>query len=194
MNITAKRPDETVAVLQADFINCWIPLQQTTMAAPAASVAFAAIPQTFRALTFVIQARTDRASTVDAVYWQANGDAGQVYSHHNVYGNNNVAGGVSAILAANGAVVGYCDAANSVAGAYGGCQVIFPNYRSTTIVKQAWGHGGNVGTPSAATIYSAHHNSMWTPAVIAAITSLIFYPIFGPNFVAGSIFAMYGIL
>ena len=49
-NITAPRPDETVAILQADFINCWIPLQQTMLAAPAASVAFAAIPQTFRHL------------------------------------------------------------------------------------------------------------------------------------------------
>lgn len=193
-NITARRPDETVAILQADFINCWIPLQQTTLAAPAASVSFAAIPQTFRALAFTIQARTDRASTADTVYWQANGDAGQNYSNHNVYGNNNAAAASSAIAAANGAVIGLCDAANSVAGAYGGCQAIFPNYRSTTLVKQAWGYGGNVGTPSAATMFAAHYNSVWHPAVIAAITSLVFYPVVGPNFVAGSIFAMYGIL
>jgi len=194
MNITASRPDETVAILQADFINCWVPVVQYTLAAPAASVAFAALPQTFRDLAFVIQARTTRVSTVDSIYWQANGDGGQVYSYHNVYGNNNAAAGVSAILAANGAVVGYCDAANSIAGAYGGSQVIFPNYRSTTILKQAWGYGGNIGTPSSATIYAGHFDSMWTPAVIAAITSLIFFPVVGPNFAAGSIFALYGIL
>lgn len=169
-------------------------MQQQTLAAPAVSVSFAAIPQIFRHLAFAIQARTDRNDTVDAIYWQANGDAGQNYSHHNIYGNNNAAAAVSAISAANGAVIGYCDAALSLAGAYGGCQAVFPNYRSTAIVKQAWGQGGNVGTPSAATLYAAHFNSMWHPAAIAGIVSLIFFPVFGPNFVAGSIFAMYGIL
>lgn len=194
MNITAPRPDETVAILQSDFINCWIPLQQTTLGGAAASVSFAAIPQTFRALAFVIQARTTRASTFDTIYWQANGDAGQNYSHHNVYGLNNAAAASSAIGAANGAVIGVCDGANSLAGAYGGAQVIFPNYRNPDVVKQAWGHGGNVGTPSAATMFAAHYNSVWHPAAIAAITSLVFYPLIGPNFAAGSIFAMYGIL
>lgn len=194
MNITAPRPDETVAILQADFINCWIPLQQTILAAPAASVAFAAIPQIFRSLAFVIQARTDRASTVDTIYWQANGDAGQNYSHHNVYGNNNLAAASSAIGAANGALIAVCDGASSLAGAYGGCQATFPNYRSTTHVKQAWSQGGNVGTPTAATVYAIQYNSIWHPAVIVGITSLVFFPVIGPNFVAGSIFAMYGIL
>lgn len=194
MNITAPRPDETVAILQADFVNCWIPLQQTILAAPAVSVSFSSIPQIFRSLAFVIQARTDRASTVDTIYWQANGDAGQNYSHHNIYGLNNAAAASSAIAAANGALVGVCDGANSLAGGFGGAQVIFPNYRSTTYVKQAWSQGGNVGTPSAATVYAIQYNSIWHPAVIAAITSLVFFPVVGPNFVAGSIFAMYGVL
>lgn len=164
---------------------------ETVLTAPAASVTFASLPQNFRSLLFTTQVRTDKVATNDIVLWRANADAGANYDYVNAFGIAGAAGSGNAIAATSG-FFAYCDAANSRAACFGGSLAIFPNYRSNTMEKQSWNIGGNVGVPTAGTIVCIFDNSHWRST--AAITQIDLFPSTGPNFVAGSVFQLYGIL
>lgn len=191
MNITALRPDETIAILQADFVNCWIPIAQVTLAAPAASVTFASIPQNFRTLVSVTLARTDRNANSDVANWQANGDGGANYDYVAVYGNNSLAGS-AAVVAQTSCQDSAIEGNTSRANCFGGGLTFWPNYRSATAEKESINVSGIESVPSAASMWVWLRVGHWRST--AAITSLTFLPNIGPNFVAGSIFQLYGIL
>lgn len=181
----------TAIPLSSGSTLAWCLISETVLTASVASVTLSNIPQNFRSLVLIANARTDRVSTSDVIYWQANADAGANYDLVDIYGNTAAASSTNGIGTAFGRIV-VCDAASSRANCFGGALAIFPNYRDTTLEKQSWSIGGNTGTPSAATIFMEVCKSCWRSTV--AISSLTLFPQTGPNFVAKSIFQLYGVL
>lgn len=191
---TGKRPDQIVNILRESFINCWIPIAQTTLAAPAASVTFSSIPQTFRMIVLFTSLRTDSATTGEAILWRANGDANANYDrvYHGVvnaaFSAGNNIGSTSGYLAE-------AEGNNSRANSFAPGFTFFFNYNSTTQEKYSLSPISTAfGTPAAATVVSYNFASRWKISPIAAITSITVLPSAGPNLVAGSAAYLYGIL
>jgi len=160
------------------------------LAAPAASVTFASIPQIFRHLVLFINARTNAVATADNISLRFNADAGNNYDYVILFGNNALAGSVNVIAAAQAATM-VIDAANSRASCFGGGVAFIYNYANANIEKDLNSLSGNSGTPTGATKYVQVYTSHWRN--VAAITSILVFPNVGPNFVANSVFQLYGI-
>ena len=191
---TQVRNSELVDLLRADFVNCWIPVRQAVLAAPAAAVTFANLPQNYRALALFTQARTDRPAEIDNLNWRANGDAGARYDRSWIqrYGAALTSGEARAATQAYG---GLAEAANSRANCFAPTIIFWPDYSRSDREHYSLSFSCIVGDLSAdGDLGLTFRGSHWRPAVLAAITSLTLRPETGPNFVAGSRFALYGIL
>jgi len=164
------------------------------LAAPAASVTFANLPQIYRTLVLLMQVRTDAVAEADVTLWRANGDAGANYDY--VYGRLSADGtqGSTGATASIQGLIGYTEAANSRASNFSPCVAYFPGYALATQEKWcATSIHTKMGDVSAlADLAVGIASSRWRST--AAITSLTIFPSTGPNFVAGSRFALYGIL
>ena len=190
MNQSANRPDELIAILRGDFPLGLVPIAQTTLAAPVASVTFAGVPQNFRTLMLISLPRTDRVAVGDFILLQFNGDAGVNYNRETLRGQNVAASALNA-MAITGIQIGYIEGANALANAFSSVIAFIPNYRSgarKTVISLATVFGSGI----AADAVIEANGGQWSG--IAAITSITLSPAFGPNFVAGSVFQLYGIL
>ena len=164
---------------------------QTTLTGSVASVTFDLTDyQQFRHLLLVANVRADRVSTNDAIKGQFNGDSGNNYDY-SFFGTINATfqGGNS--IAATDLLLGDMECANSLANSFSESIVLFSNYTNTSIYKFCLSITGNFGTPAAATTRARVFMSQWRST--NAVTSLLLFPNVGPNFVANSIFALYGI-
>ena len=79
------RNAEQASLLSADFINCWIPLEQVVLEESVEEVVFYDISQDFRSLMLIVQCRTDNADEEDEFRLQFNADAGANYDWLNVW-------------------------------------------------------------------------------------------------------------
>lgn len=168
----------------------WNPIAETILGAPAATVTFAAIPGTYRNLGLFIYARTDNAAISDSIEMRCNADAGNNYawsSERFTTGGDAHAGAVLGAVAS--AQIARADAATGRANSFGGTLVYFWRYASTTTLKQMRSDGG--GMHNWAAQVGGQHLAGWDST--AAITSITLLPTAGANFVAGSIFTLYGI-
>lgn len=170
----------------------WSLIAETVLTQSAASITFATIPQTYRHLILLSSARTDRVLTVDNISVRFNADAGNNYDKQEVYGNNAAVGGGTASLGVTAIPAAVCDAANSRANSFGGGHIFILNYTNTNFEKDIYGISGNEGTPTSATMFAMLRYGHWRSQ--AAITSITILPGTGPNFVANSIFQLYGVL
>lgn len=170
----------------------WELIAETLLGAPAASVTFAAIPQTYRVLALVSDVRTDAVAEVDSFFWRANADAGNNYDVAGFYASPAFHGhwGARATPAPR---AGIAEAVNSRANCFGPNIAFWLDYSSATAEKHCLAPGmGTAGDRSAdADLYFQDAASWWRN--IAAITQLVFAPDVGPNFVAGSRFTLYGV-
>lgn len=177
------------ATWAAGAAGAWNLIAETILGAPAATVTFAAIPGTYRALIILGLARTDRVSEAGGLGMRANADAGANYDWSRL-----VDGAPAAAVAATEARVARVEAANSNANGFGLFQTYFYGYALTTIYKR-WAtvsHGQFGDMSGTADLQLNHYNCQWRNT--AAITSLTLLPTLGgANIATGSRFALYGI-
>ena len=189
-----RRNAELVDLLSADFVNCWMPIEQVVLNETFASVTFEDIPQIFRSLVLLGQIRSDRVAELDGLIARFNGDDGDNYSYAEValYCNDeihtNCARHTSRIRA------GQCDAANSIDDTYAPFHWNLSGYLRTDRTK--WlkalqsGPVGNLSTGADMRIVS--NRGFWE--TLEPITSITVFPEIGPNLVPGCILELYGVL
>ena len=163
-------------------------ISETILSASAASVTFSNIPQGFRHLMILAQARSDQAAEIDTLICRFNGDTGSNYDYSQIQN-----GVYSATRPATFVTCGFTEAANSRAAAYSLTQVVISAYSRAGIDKYSSGYGGCFGNLSAdadlfyLTVYGHWRNTNVITSVTLSLTP-------GPNFVSGSRFQLYGIL
>jgi hypothetical protein len=167
-----------------------VKIAETVLGASATSVTFSSIPAGFRHLELIWQVRTDVAAVGDFMVMQFNGDTAANYNWHQLIGNNNTAGDnttpAATELRASQAVGG-----NGAPGQAGIGRLTIPNYAGTTFYKSFVSVNQAINTGGAANFWIVTHAGTWSSA--AALNAILLKPATGPNFVAGSVFSLYGL-
>lgn len=165
---------------------------QTTLAGSVASVTFDLTDyQQFRHLLLIVNARSDRASANDTANLRFNADSGNNYDTlYNIANNGAVSSATSTAvtsLSSNLFVTG----ANGTAGNFGGGYSLIQNYTNTNMRKIVITMSTHFGDQTAVNIFEQMRGGQWRST--NAITNITILPNVGPNFVANSVFALYGI-
>lgn len=171
----------------------WTLIQEQILGAPAAVVTFAAIPGTYRALLMMYQARSDLAAEIDYVIANYNGDGGNNYDYVYFYFRPANARASAGVRGAAFDFLGAMDAANSRASCLPPGVVYWPGYALADREKFHITPGSLAfGDRSAdADINYWANGGAWRNT--GAIIQIQLSPNTGPNFVAPSRFALYGI-
>ncbi len=148
------------------------------------AITFDNIPQNFEALLLHVYARTDRAFLLDTVLIAINGD-GVDANYDRQYLRGAIAGVLAARSAAGRDLV-YVPGNTEGAGEYGGGPTLFPGYAETDRHKHYLYFCG------VSEVYARLQSCRWENT--DAITDMILTPGVGPNFLAGSVFELEGIL
>jgi len=189
-----RRNSELVDLLSADFINCWIPIDQVIIAECITSVTFADIPQDFRSLALLGQIRSSRAAELDGVVLRFNGDIGNNYNY--VEAAFFCSDTVSTVCSRGTSRIrsGKCDAANSHADTFAPYGCLFPGYARVDRTKWSQSlQSGPMGDLSAdADMQIVINRGLWERT--EPITSITIFPEIGPDFANGCIFELYGVL
>lgn len=168
-------------------------IAQTTLTGSVASVTFASIPQHFRSLFLIYQARSDLAAELDVVLVRLNADAGNNYDWIRQFGRADGATGVTGARGVSSMTIGWCEAANSRASVFTPALIYLAGYSSASVEKVINSCPHSVyGNRNANTdIYMILAGGAWRNT--NAVTSITILPQTGPNFVSGSIFQLYGL-
>jgi hypothetical protein len=159
-------------------------INSNTLGSAAASVTFSSIPQTYTDLRLVINCGT--ATDGYGISARYNGDTNANYSDTGLWGTGSSASTgrhVAASTASLTIAVGGSTGASSTT-----ILVDIMDYANTTTYKSAISRAGNA-TSTAGYPGTELTISMWNS--MSAINSLTLFP--GVNFVAGSVFKLYGI-
>jgi hypothetical protein len=163
-------------------------IQDSLLVAPAASVVFAAIPQTFRNLRLIANVKINVTS---AVYLRFNGDAGANYDDVTFFGS--AVGDTSHTyqdLAYNGAQIGVAGT-DSNAGYSSPLTAEIPDYASAAFFKNAIGQSAYRWSSAGERTDIGQAAGWWlNTAPITQVTVLVTN--FGATFAAGSRFMLYG--
>lgn len=157
-------------------------IQSQTLGAPAASVTFSSIPQTYKTLKLVVSARGDQAVVNTNVVIAPNGLTTNL-SYRSLIGNGSAASSTSGSTG----LIGDADAASATASTFGNLELVIPNYAGSTNKAMSV---DSVVENNATAGYCELFASLW--ASTAAITSLTISPGSG-NWVANSTFTLYGL-
>jgi hypothetical protein len=164
-------------------------ISSNVLTSSAASVTFSSIPATYTDLVVRISARTDRAATSDSIKMTINSDNITIYSFTRLRGD-----GTSATSNRNTGntyvSVENTDGNTATSNTFDSTEIYIPSYLSTAnkpissvIMRE--------DNSTAATTYNSLQAHLYTNTT--AITSLVFAPSTGPNWVSGSSFYLYGI-
>lgn len=149
-----------------------------------ATIDFNNIPQNFEALLLHVYARTDVAAVTDAVAFSFNNDVNPVfYDFQQLLGQ---AGAVNSGSVAAGLDWLYITGNTEGEGEYSGGSILIPAYTQTERHKHAIKLNGR--TRNLLVVASLRWESL------NAITRITLTPSTGPNFLAGSIFELEGVL
>lgn len=160
-----------------------------TLAVDTASVTFSSIPGTYRHLELRYQARETGAIGVDNCTLRFNGDSGANYDTERF----SVVGGGSAAndnVGATVAYIGQIPGSTAAANLAGVALVSIFNYAATTFQKEGVSNQGTKIGTAAGNNYTGINHFAWRNA--AAITQIDLLPSAG-NFLAGSMFSLYGV-
>lgn len=168
-----------------------VQIAQTVLAAPAASVTFSSIPQTFTGLLLSLMGRCSDAATLVNVNIQMNGDTGANYDSEGVQGIG-ASPSAFAASATSSLGVGNFTASTASANVPGVVNVWLPYYAASTFFKMALCQDGKFATLGTVTDYvSRVISGQWRN--VSPITQLTAIDTGGGNFVAGSSFTLYGL-
>ena len=150
------------------------------------TITFSSIPATYTDLCLKISMRTDRASTIDPVQIQFNGDTGSNYSYKSIWSD---AGSVSSF---GSGITGridaqYSTAANATANTFTNFEIYIPNYASANKKSTSY---DSAHEDNSATAYAVLMANLWTGT--AAINSILLDPVNG-NFVQYTTAYLYGV-
>lgn len=163
-----------------------VKIAEQTLAAPAATITFAAIPNTFRNLRLVVNARSDTAAAHDDVYMQFNTDTAAHYSRQFAggIGASNFSGSQTLVAkAAIGTIPGATASANLPGIIIINVVDYAGSFNRSAISNQ--GDDDGSGSLSAFIIFMDWLNT-------TAITQILLAPVSGGHFIAGSRFMLYG--
>jgi hypothetical protein len=164
-------------------------LASVTLSAATATVTFAGIPTGYKHLQVRALARTDRsANQFDATLIRVNSDTGSNYAFHRLFGT----GGTVTSDASTSQTSGYAGAtmgAGGIANAFSPFVVDVLDYKNSNKNKTLRSLSGRENNDADGSIVFS--SSLWLNT--AAITSINLRPSVGPNFVANSSFALYGV-
>ena len=168
--------------------NTYTLIASNTLGASAASVTFSAIPATFTDLVLKMSMRSDRASWLEYFQFSSNLAAG--YSSTYLQGTGATASSsressVSKMFGTSGAI----DGGNATSSTFSNTELYIPSYTA-----------GQSKVFSLFTVLENNDASNWRivtsaglKSSITAIDSITLNPTYGPNFVSGSSFFLYGI-
>jgi len=160
--------------------NTLIPIQTYTLASNAASVTFSGIPQNYTDLKIVVSARSNRADTDDIILISPNGSSSSL-SYRSLTANGS--------SASNGTANRFYVPADTFTGStFSSTEIVIPNYSGSAV--KSW-FIESVAENNSSTSYIGATSALWSDT--AAITSLVFSPVYGTNFVTGSTFTLYGV-
>jgi hypothetical protein len=178
---------------EPEVIGRWDFIDETVLAADAATVTLANIPQNYRTLVLVSHVRSTRADDGDSLYARFNGDSGNNYDWLYMYYNSAAGATGGQARARNVCYLGNVEGANSRADNYSGLVTWFPGYSMTDQEKWVFTpNSGPFGDVSAdADLYVLNSRARWRNT--NAITSIQMRMLFG-NISDGSCFTLYGVL
>lgn len=154
-------------------------INRQTLAAPAASITFAAIAGTYTDLILSISARSSAAALAADVNVRFNGDAGNNYESWN---DNRFGGGQT--IPTNAPTISTVEAATSPLYCFPS-EILIPGYAIPVFYKSAQSMGGTRDS----NLYRQNRGLAWLN--IAPITDILLILTAG-NFVTGSVFSLYG--
>ncbi len=167
---------------------------QTVLSGNSTTVTFSSIPGDYQHLLLIVYARTDRdvAAGVDIVDAQFNNDTGANYGYQllTAVGTTVTATGVTSQSTANLFPI----SGSSTADTFGGGLCIFPHYGNTADFRIMISLSG-ASTGASSTTGFANFRfffNQWDEAA-TAINEIDLTPQLGTNFVAGSVFSLWGI-
>jgi hypothetical protein len=158
-------------------------IETKTLGTAAASIEFTSIPQTFTDLVILSSLRTNRALEVDPVLLRFNSSTTN-YTRRVLQGDGSTAASVTSTDNRVGVAMG----ADGTSNVFSNSTCYIPNYTGST------NKSSSVDTVSEGNISFAIQGieaQLWSNT--AAITSIQALPLFGTQFVAGSIISLYGI-
>jgi hypothetical protein len=167
-------------------------IADSNLAAAAASINFASIPQTFRTLQLVCQFRTAQAAVNDGVWFRFNGDSGSNYDSYNFrgVGTTPTNTGVEDI-ATNYAKMSLVAAGNTApANVFGIVVLTIPFYANTTGNKIVEGVCAVKWGTATGNLQISHFQGNWRSN--AAINQITFTAAGGANFSIGTRVTLYG--
>ena len=97
------------------------------------SITFSSIPQTYKHLQFRVLGRDNRAAVGNTVRWQFNGDTGNNYASHGVYGDGSTAAAYN--LTTDYGVLTSLTSANATSGVFGAFIMDIFDYTNTNKYK-----------------------------------------------------------
>jgi len=168
--------------------NTYTLIASNTLSAPAATVTFSGIPNTYTDLLLKYSARGDNGGiSYDAAYLRFNGVTSSSYSNSNLFVNNAT---VYSNLGTGTTIEGLMDTngSTSTANTFSNTEIYIPYYLSTTLKPTS--RIGAVETNASST-YLGIQAGLFNNS--SAITSLLLGIVYSSNFVAGSSFYLYGI-
>jgi hypothetical protein len=160
-------------------------IASNTLGSSAASVTFSSIPATYTDLVLRMSVRSDRsASLVDTITFNFNSSTSN-FSNTRIEGTG--ASGASTRNQTNSSLI-RVPATSVTADTFNNVEIYLPNYAGSTNkpLSNSFAYENN-----ATTAYVGAVASLWSNT--AAITSIQFGLVDGPNFVSGSSFFLYGI-
>jgi len=164
---------------------------RTVLAAPAASITFSAIPQTYSTLMLVVVGRGDSAVASVTLGMRLNGDVGNNYEDQQVYGNGIAAAAVERVAAAFNQI-GYVPGSTMPANLPGQAVVLLGDYTGTAFKKVWTSENHHRLAAGAGGGYTAVFSGAYTLATPAAVTSLTVLSATG-NLIIGSTATLYGV-
>lgn len=164
-----------------------IPIARTVLAAPAASIAFANIPQTYENLRLVLMGRSNKAAASgDAVNLRFNGDTGANYNATVVETRNVTTTGYN-YAATNQQYLGTFPAATATANRPGMLEIDIPAYARAVFHKVLMARSEGM-TDGSTNRFFERLCALWASA--AAITDITVYV--SDNFAIGTVATLYG--
>ena len=159
-------------------------IESKTLGTAQAIVEFTAIPQTFTDLVVLWSGRTTESSTWTNILLRFNSSTSD-FTGRQLYGT-----GSAAASASSARFLGYDSAANATANTFGNSALYIPNYTGSTnksFSVDSVSENNASGNLSALQVINA---GLWSNS--EAINAITIEPTTG-NFVANSIFSLYGI-
>ena len=168
-------------------------ISRTILTAVATSVTFSSIPATYRDMELIVDARGDDGTTPSSyLYMRFNNDTTAGKYNYQTSGRVYTSSIGSAFAGQDRFWVGNMLYLNALANASSACKIAIPNYSGTTFYKNFISNYGFIGHASDTSEFEVGSN-YGTFESTAAISQIDLFPVAG-NFIAGSVFSLYGII